>query len=99
MIPPTYVIRADRNLPGIIGLAVGTAALMLAVIPIVGIVAWFVWPIGLVLSGLGIHLADRNRATNRNVAVAGLVVSMLAALACVWWAAQALGALLTVLLT
>jgi hypothetical protein len=83
MIPNVYVVRADRNGFGTAGVALGIAPLALAVIPLVGIVAWGVWPAGLACSGIGLYRADHGTATNRNVAVAGLVLAMVAALVCV----------------
>jgi hypothetical protein len=95
VIPNTYVVRADRNGFGTAGLVLGIAALCLAVIPLVGIVAWGVWPAGLACSGVGLYRADHGVATNRNVTVAGLVLSATAALVCVAWAALTVTAAVT----
>jgi hypothetical protein len=95
MIPNTYVVRADRNGFGTAGLVLGIAAVCLAVIPLVGIVAWGVWPAGLACAGVGLYRADHGVATNRNVAVAGLVLSATAALVCVAWAALTVTAAVT----
>ena len=83
--PPAYVIRADRNGVGTAGLVVGICALALSVVPLLGVVAWLVWPVGVALSAVGMSRCSRQLATNRGSAVAGLCVSLTAAGVCTAW--------------
>lgn len=80
-----HVIRGDRNGMGTAGLVMGIVSLCFAVIPLVGIVAWFMWPLGVIFSGVGLNRANRALATNRNSALAGMIVSLTAAVVCFGW--------------
>src|SRR6185312_12473753 len=76
-----------RRLPpgnglGTAGLALGIIALVFAVIPIVGVVEWFIWPIGLVLALIGFARVRSGEATNRGPALAGVITSGAAAAVC-----------------
>lgn len=80
-----HVIRGDRNGMGTAGLVLGIISLCFAVIPIVGLVAWVLWPLGAIFSGVGLNRANRALATNRNAALAGMIVSLVAAAVCIAW--------------
>jgi len=80
-----YVIRGDRNGLGTAGLVLGTLALATSVIPLIGIVAWLMWPVALVLSLAGLARCDRQLATNRSSAVAGVIVSGVSGAVCLGW--------------
>lgn len=82
-----HVIRGDRNGMGTAGLVLGIVALCFAVIPVVGVIAWVLFPLGVVFSGVGLNRADRALATNRNAALAGMIVSLVAAAVCIAWVA------------
>lgn len=82
---PPHVIRGDRNGLGTAGLVVGIVSLCFAVIPVVGLIAWVIWPVGVALSGVGMSRANRAVATNRSTALAGLIVSLTAAAVCCAW--------------
>lgn len=90
--PPTslvtstpHVIRGDRNGMGTAGLVVAILSLITATVPLVGLVAWGMWPVGAALSGVGLARANRELATNRSTALAGLIVSLTAAAVCIGW--------------
>src|SRR5215212_4801706 len=79
--------RPPRRLPpgnglGTAGLVLGIIALVLAVIPIVGVTAWFIWPVGLVLAVIGFARVRSGEATNRGPALAGVITSGVAAAVC-----------------
>ena len=60
----------------------GIIALVLAVTPIVGVIAWFIWPVGLVLAVIGLARVRSGEATNRGPALAGVITSGVAAAVC-----------------
>ena len=79
--------RPPRRLPpgnglGTAGLVLGIIALVFAVIPIVGVIAWFIWPVGLVLALIGFARVRSGEATNRGPALAGVITSGVAAAVC-----------------
>ena len=79
--------RPPRRLPpgnglGTAGLVLGIIALVFAVIPIVGVIAWFIWPVGLVLALIGFARVRSGEATNRGPALAGAITSGVAAAVC-----------------
>jgi len=79
--------RPPRRLPpgnglGTAGLVLGIVALVFAVIPIVGVIAWFLWPVGLVLALIGFARVRSGEATNRGPALAGVITSGVAAAVC-----------------
>lgn len=80
-----HVIRGDRNGMGVAGLVLGIVGLCFAVLPIVGLIAWALWPLGAIFSGVGLGRANRAIATNRNIAVAGLCTSLAAGAVCILW--------------
>lgn len=82
-----HVIRGDRNGMGTAGLVLGIVSLSFAVLPIVGVIAWVLFPLGVIFSGVGLNRADRALATNRNAALAGMIVSLVAAMVCIAWVA------------
>jgi len=76
--------RPPRRLPpgnglGTAGLVLGIIALVFAVIPIVGVIAWFIWPVGLVLALIGFARVRSGEATNRGPALAGVITSAVGA--------------------
>ena len=60
----------------------GIIALVFSVIPIVGVVEWFIWPIGLVVALIGFARVRSGEATNRGPALAGVITSGVAAAVC-----------------
>lgn len=70
---------------GTAGLVLGIIAVVFAVIPIAGVAAWFIWPVGLVLALIGFARVRRGEATNRGPALAGVITSGVAAAVCLLW--------------
>jgi hypothetical protein len=75
-----------RNNAAVIGATLGSVTLFLSLIPLIGIVAWILAPIGLVTSGIGL-LVGVSRRVGRAGALWGLVTSGAALLVCLAWTA------------
>lgn len=84
-LPRPQPLPPARNGMGVTGLVLGIIALVFAFIPIVGIIAWFIWPAGLLFAGLGLVRCQQGTATNRGVTIGGLATGAAAALVCVLW--------------
>ncbi|WP_329046354.1 DUF4190 domain-containing protein [Amycolatopsis sp. NBC_01488] len=75
-----------RNGLGTAGFVVGLVGLVLSPIPIAGVGAWPLVVLGLMLSAVGVARARAGKATNRGLAIAGVVVSVLGLVVSVVWA-------------
>jgi hypothetical protein len=75
-----------RNHPAVVGATLGSAALFLSLLPIVGLLAWLLAPIGLISSGCGLVIG-MSRGAGRVGALWGLVTSGLALAICALWVA------------
>lgn len=84
---PGYPMPAPRNGMGTAGFVLGLLAAIFSVIPIVGVVAWPLLLVGAPLSSVGIARGGRGVATNRGLAIAGLVLSLVALVFCIVWVA------------
>lgn len=84
--PPSQYAPPQNGL-GTAGFVLGLVGLVFSVVPIVGVIAWPLVVLGLVLSGIGLARARAGRATNKGIAVAGLVCSALGLVACIGYAA------------
>lgn len=82
---PPVVVRGDRNGLGTAALVLGILAAIFSFIPLVGVIAWPLGIIGLVLAFVGLSRANRGEATNRGVAIGGLATSGLALVICFLW--------------
>lgn len=71
---------------GLAGFVVGLVGLVLSFIPLIGVVAWPLVILGIVFSAVGIAKASKGRATNKGLAITGLVVSIVGLAVCVLWA-------------
>lgn len=71
---------------GIAGFVVGLVGLVLSFVPLIGVVAWPLVILGIVFSAVGIAKASKGRATNKGLAITGLVVSIVGLAVCVLWA-------------
>lgn len=71
---------------GTAGFVVGLVGLVLSFIPLIGVVAWPLVILGIVFSSVGIAKANKGRATNKGLAIAGLVVSVVGLAICILWA-------------
>jgi MmpS family membrane protein len=85
--PPQTAPAAPRNGLGTAGFVLGLVGLLVAMIPIVGIVAWPMVILGLIFSIIGFTRARKGAATNKGLAIAGIVLSAIGLLVCVLWAA------------
>jgi hypothetical protein len=75
-----------RNNAAVIGATLGSVSLFVSLIPLIGIIAWVLAPIGLLTSGIGL-LVGISRRVGRVAAVWGLLSSGAALLVCLAWAA------------
>lgn len=78
-------IAAPENGLGTAALIVGILAAVICAVPVLGLLGAPLALIGLGLSIPGLMRANAGRATNRGSAIAGLVLSILALLACLLW--------------
>jgi hypothetical protein len=72
---------------GTAGFVLGLLGLLFSFIPLIGIIAWPLVLLGLVFAGLGLARARKGRATNKGLAIAGLVCSGVGLLVCIMYAA------------
>jgi hypothetical protein len=84
--PPVVIMR---NNAAVIGATLGSVSLFLSLIPLIGIVAWVLAPIGLLSSGVGL-LVGVSRRVGRVGALWGLLTSGGALVVCMAWAALVL---------
>ncbi|MEJ2854734.1 MULTISPECIES: MmpS family transport accessory protein [unclassified Saccharothrix] len=85
--PPPMAPRPPQNGLGTAGFVLGLLGLLFSFIPIIGLVAWPLVILGLVLGGLGAAKASRGLATNKGLAVAGVVLSAVGLVVCILWVA------------
>lgn len=85
---PVPVIRTNNA--AIVGATLGSVSLFLSVIPLFGIVAWVLAPLGLLSSAVGL-VVGFSRQAGRGGAVYGLVSSGIALLICCAWLLLLLG--------
>ncbi|MGH3438295.1 MAG: DUF4190 domain-containing protein [Sciscionella sp.] len=83
----TPIAAHPRNGLGTAGFVVGLVGLVLAFIPIIGIVAWPLVIIGLVLSIIGLLRAHKGLASNTGLTIAGIAASAVGLVICIVWAA------------
>jgi hypothetical protein len=84
--PAAAPVIVMHNNAAVIGATLGSVSLFLSLIPIIGIVAWVLAPIGLLTSGIGLTVGMSRRA-GRVGAIWGLLTSGAALLVCLAWAA------------
>jgi len=75
-----------RNGLGTAGFVLGLIGLVFSPIPLVGVVAWPLAVLGLILSAVGVARVRSGKATNKGLSIAGVVVSLLALVVSVLWA-------------
>lgn len=81
--PPVLIMR---NNAAVVGATLGSVSLFLALIPLIGVVAWVLAPIGLMSSVVGL-VVGASRKVGRVGALWGLLTSGAALLVCLAWAA------------
>ena len=79
--------RAPQNGLGTAGFVLGLIGLLFSFIPVIGVIAWPLVLLGLVLAGIGVSRARAGRATNKGLAIAGLVCASLGLVMCVLYTA------------
>lgn len=84
---PSPQAAPPRNGLGTAGFVLGLIGLILAPIPLVGVVAWPLVVLGLILSLVGLGRVRKGRATNKGLAIAGIIVSVLGLVVCIVWVA------------
>ncbi len=85
--PPQYTGTRPSNGLGTAGFVVGLIGLVLSFIPLIGVVAWPLVILGTIFSAIGVAKAGSGRATNKGLAIAGLVVSLVGLVICILQAA------------
>ena len=88
--------QPPRNGLGTAGFVLGLVGLVFSFVPIIGIVAWPLVIVGLVLSIIGIARASSGKATNKGLAIAGAVLSVVGLVICILYAAVFTAAVNTV---
>jgi hypothetical protein len=83
---PQPAVPAQDGL-GTAGFVLGLIGLIFSPIPFVGVIAWPLVILGLVFSAVGVARASSGRATNKGLAIAGLVLSIIGLFICIIWAA------------
>jgi hypothetical protein len=76
-----------QNGLGVAGFVCGLIGLLFSFMPVIGVIAWPLVIIGVVLSGVGLSYANSGKANNKGLAVAGLCVSILGLFVCFLWVA------------
>lgn len=85
----TPVVVIARNNAAVVGATLGSVSLFLALLPLVGIVAWLLAPLGLISSSIGL-VVGVSRRVGRVGALWGLITSGLALVVCALWVALVL---------
>jgi hypothetical protein len=74
-----------RNGLGTAGFVLGLLGLVFSPIPLVGVVAWPLVVVGLILSAAGLARVRAGKATNKGLSIAGIVVSVLGLVVSILW--------------
>jgi hypothetical protein len=78
---------APQNGLGTAGFVLGLVGLLFSFIPLIGIIAWPLVLLGVILSGVGLSRARNGRATNKGLTIAGVACSVLGLVVCIAYAA------------
>lgn len=82
--PPVPVAAVHHNNFAVVGATVGSIAFFLSFIPVIGLIAWLLAPLGLAISMVGL-LIGLPRRTGRFGALYGLLTSGAALVVCFGW--------------
>jgi len=85
--PPQSPVEQPRNGLGTAGFVLGLIGLLFSVIPLVGVVAWPLVILGLVFSLIGFARGRAGRATNKGLALAGAILSVVGLVMCILYVA------------
>lgn len=83
--PPQQTMAPPQNGLGTAGFVLGLIGLIFSPIPVIGVIAWPLVILGLVFSLIGVSRASKRRATNKGLAIAGVVLSAIGLVICVLW--------------
>jgi hypothetical protein len=84
--PPQQAVKPSNGF-GTAGFVLGIIGLVFSFIPLIGVIAWPLVILGLIFSAIGLSKASKGRATNKGLAIAGLVVSIVGLVICILQAA------------
>jgi hypothetical protein len=87
--PAAAPVMVMRNNAAVVGATLGSVSLFLSLLPLIGIVAWVLAPIGLLTSTVGLFVG-MTRKVGRVGALWGILSSGLALLVCLAWTALVL---------
>jgi len=79
--------KPPRNGLGTAALVLGILAVLFAMIPIVGMVAWPLSILGLIFGIIGVVRTRSGKADNKGVAISGTVLSAIGLILCIVWVA------------
>lgn len=85
--PPEHRVEQPRNGLGTAGFVLGLIGLLFSFLPVVGVVAWPLVVLGLIFSLIGFLRGRSGRATNKGLALAGVLLSAIGLVICIVWAA------------
>lgn len=80
-------VSQPKNGLGTAGFVLGLVGLVFSFIPIIGVVAWPLVIIGIVLASVGFSRTRKGLANNSGIAIAGIVLSLAGLVVCIVWAA------------
>jgi len=84
--PPQQAQKPSNGL-GLTGFIIGLIGLVISFIPLVGVVAWPLVILGIIFSSIGLSKAVKGKATNKGIAITGLVLSLVGLLVVILWGA------------
>lgn len=85
--PPQQTAQKPSNGLGLTGFIIGLIGLVISFIPLVGVVAWPLVILGIIFSSIGLSKAVKGKATNKGIAITGLVLSLVGLLVVILWGA------------
>lgn len=85
--PPENNVVPPKNGLGTAGFVLGLIGLLFSFLPIVGVVAWPMVILGLIFSLIGYGRGRSGGATNKGLALAGVILSVIGLVICVLWVA------------
>ncbi|WP_020670963.1 DUF4190 domain-containing protein [Amycolatopsis nigrescens] len=83
-VPPP--VAQPKNGLGTAGFVLGLIGLLVAFVPLVGVVAWPLVILGLIFSIIGVVRASKGQANNKGLAIAGIVLSAAGFVVAILWA-------------
>ncbi|WP_181772537.1 DUF4190 domain-containing protein [Amycolatopsis pittospori] len=81
------VSTPPRNGLGTAGFVLGLVGLLFSPIPFIGVIAWPLVIVGLILAAIGFSRARSGVATNKGLALTGVILSAIGLVICILWTA------------